>query len=349
MKILVIAPSWIGDLIMSQCLYRTLKKMYPDGILHVMAPKWCISILSRMPEVDRAILMPIGHGEFNIKGRWQQGRCLSLTKYDLAIILPNSWKSALIPFFAKIPDRRGFKGEMRWGLINHIRKNKNEFPKLVERYTSLAYNNSQVKKNTDIPEILPPSLKVEQTDSCLMLKKFGIDINSRPLGICPGAEFGPAKKWPSKYYAEIIKKWILKFPQREVWLFGSKKDNETSNEIMQSIDTTDNIVKNKIHVLTGYTTMEEAIDLLAVCKLVISNDSGLMHTAAAVNCKITAIFGSTSTSYTPPTTNNCLLIESKEPCHPCFKRQCRLGTFQCLKNISPDYVWNCITEKWKDL
>ncbi len=341
MKILVIAPSWIGDVVMSQTLYKQLQDIYANCQIYVLAPKWCIDVLSRMPEVYQTITMPIGHGEFNLKKRYQIGKGLKAYNFDKAYILPNSWKSALIPLFAKIPDRYGFKGESRYLVINHLRTNKQDFPLLVERYCSLAFEINKVKKAQDLPKIAIPSL-ITHALSKEELTAFNI-TSTKLLGICPGAEYGPAKKWPPKYYAKVIDEFLTDFPDGQALIFGSQKDLTTANEILAHLS--DTAKKNTI-VLTGKTSLTQAIDLLSLCAMVICNDSGLMHIAAAVNCKVVAIFGSTSTNYTPPQTSKAIIIESNEPCHPCFKRECKLNTYQCLTNLKPQDVITKIKDTW---
>ncbi len=346
MRILVIAPSWIGDLVMSQCLYMELKKIHPEAEIDVMAPKWCLDVLRRMPEVTDAILMPLGHGVFNLRERYRLGKELRTKHYDMAYILPNSFKSALIPFFAGIKYRRGWLGESRYFILSDYRKNKKDFPKLIARYTSLAHTNNEVKNEQDLKEIPTPKLKTIKPDAETAYSKFSINVNSPVLGICPGAEFGPTKKWPPEYYASIAEKYLSSDSHREVWIFGSNKDIKTAEELKENIP--DNL-HDRVHILAGLTTIEEAIDLLALCQFVICNDSGLRHVSAAVGVRVIAIFGSTSTLYTPPTTSNALLIESDEPCHPCFKKQCRYGTTACLKNLRSEMVWEKICNKWEDI
>ena len=348
MKILVIAPSWIGDLVMSQCLYKELKKLYLNAEIHVMAPKWCLDVLKRMPEVSKSILMPIGHGALDIKTRYTIGKKLRDEQYDQAYILPNSFKSALIPFFAKIPVRTGWLGEQRYFILTDIKKNKKDFPRRIERYTVLSHHDNEIRTSADIKDIPYPSLQTRPLNSDECMQKFKIHTKSDVMGICPGAEYGLTKKWPPEYYAETAVKFLKKNSQREVWIFGSTKDAETAECIKQNIPDE---LADKVLILAGKTTIEEAIDLLAGCSIVICNDSGLMHISAAVGTRLVAIFGSTSTLYTPPTTteDKALMIESTEECHPCFKKTCRFGSLSCLKKLTPDIVRQKINAKWNDV
>ena len=196
MKILVIGPAWVGDMVMSQSLYRLLKQQHPDALLHVMAPGWCLPLLERMPEVDRAIRMPLGHGEFQLLARWRLGRALKAEGYDWALILPNSLKSALIPLFAGIVRRTGWKGESRYGLLNDLRSNKQDFPMMVQRYMALAFAKPQMRSASDLPAILHPALRIEPQQQTAARSRLGLNSPAPVLGLCPGAEFGPAKRWP---------------------------------------------------------------------------------------------------------------------------------------------------------
>lgn len=198
MKTLIIGPSWVGDMVMSQSLYITLKKQQPDMELHVMAPRWCLPLLARMPQVDQAIEMPLGHGDFKLTARWRLGRELKQNQYTQAIVLPNSLKSALIPLFAQIPKRTGWKGESRYGLLNDLRNNKKAFPLMVQRYIALAFARQKMRSEKDILEIPYPALQVNKAQQQAAMSRLSVNLNKPVLGLCPGAEFGPSKRWPER-------------------------------------------------------------------------------------------------------------------------------------------------------
>ncbi|ORT51855.1 ADP-heptose--LPS heptosyltransferase [Vibrio sp. qd031] len=339
-KILVIGPSWVGDMVMSQALYISLKQQHPSATIDVLAPAWCKPILDRMPQVNHAIEMPIGHGEFNFSGRVELARSLRNKAYTQAIVCPNSAKSALIPWMAKIPKRTGWKGEFRYGLLNDIRTNKKSFPLMVERYVALAHTKSSMSNATVLGglENLPkPSLFVDPSIQGETLDKFGLDKHTPAVGLCPGAEFGPAKQWPVEHYATVAKE-LLKSGY-QVWLFGSAKDRQTTQAIAAQADQHS---KAKIANLAGETSLIEAVDLLAACQTVVSNDSGLMHVAGAVGCHVIGVYGSTSFQYTPPLANRVDTVSTNIECRPCFKRECPLGHLKCLKELSPSRVLDCI-------
>lgn len=336
MKILIIGPSWVGDMVMSQSLYITLKQQHPDAIIDVMAPAWCKPILERMPEVNQAIEMPLGHGAFDLFGRRRLGKQLSANNYTHAYICPNSAKSALIPWFAGIPKRIGWKGEMRYGLLNDLRSNKKSFQYMVERYVALAHPKSEMVDSSSLGglDTLPrPKLAIDADTQQATLTKFSLSTEKPVLGLCPGAEFGPAKQWPIEHYATVANEMINQGYQ--VWLFGSAKDKETT-ETIKSLVHSDN--QTSVFNLAGDTSLIEAVDLLAACKTVVSNDSGLMHVAAAVGCHVVGVYGSTSPKYTPPLAEKVDIVSTDIECRPCFKRECPLGHLKCLKELKPSNV-----------
>ncbi len=339
MKILIIGPSWVGDMVMSQSLYTELMHQYPNTEIDVLAPAWCKPILERMPEVNRAIEMPIGHGEFNLKGRWQLARILAKEGYDHAYILPNSAKSALIPFFAGIRSRIGWRGEVRYGLLNDLRPDKRVFQYMVERYVALAHRKGDMLKNVELENCPRPSLTIDLANQQTARNRLGLESTRPVIGLCPGAEFGPAKRWPDTYYAEVAKFAIEQGYQ--IWLFGSAKDRDVCELIRSKLS---NEQSQLCLNLAGDTSLIEAVDLLAACHTVVSNDSGLMHVSAAVGCNIVAIYGSSSPKYTPPLTDKLRMVHTDVDCRPCFKRECPLGHLDCLNKLTPNIVINALKE-----
>ncbi|WP_059122576.1 lipopolysaccharide heptosyltransferase II [Vibrio sp. MEBiC08052] len=333
MKILIIGPSWVGDMVMSQSLYRELKSRHPNATIDVLAPAWCAPILERMSEVDHAIEMPIGHGDFSLTKRWKIGRQLAASRYTHAFILPNSAKSALIPLFAGIPVRTGWKGEMRYGLLNDLRADRKVFQYMVERYVALAVPKSTMVDEVSLERCLKPKLRVDSDQQEQLRQRFSLSSDRKVVGLCPGAEFGPAKRWPAHHYAELASALIQ--AGKQIWLFGSQKDQEVTQHIRSLLP-----LEHQSHCfdLAGKTTLVEVVDLLACCHTVVSNDSGLMHVAAAVNCHIIAIYGSSSPQYTPPLAENVITLNTDIECRPCFQRECPYGHLNCLKQLTPDQV-----------
>lgn len=311
---------------MAQSLFKTLKANQPNCTIDVAAPAWTMPLLERMPEVDHTIALPFKHGELAFWKRIAFGRRLKDKAYTQAIILTNSFKSALIPWAAQIPKRTSYLGELRYGLINDIRPlDKTVLKKTVERFVSLG-----LPPNQTLPMTLQrPSLLTQKDHSQRLLDKFAIETSNKAiLGLCPGAEYGEAKRWPAEHYAEVANAAIANGWQ--VWLFGSVKDGVITESINK--DT-----QNRCINLAGKTSLGEAIDLMALCNTIISNDSGLMHVAAALDKKLIAVFGSSDPYHTPPMHPKAIIHYLGLPCSPCFKRECPLegeAHLACLKNIS---------------
>ena len=317
-------------MVLAQSLFKTLKANKPDCIIDVAAPAWTLPLLERMPEVSGKIALPFKHGELAFWQRISFGRSLKNAGYSQAIILTNSFKSALLPWAAAIPKRTSFLGEMRYGLINDVRPlDKNKLKKTVERFVFLGLDYNQ-----NLPEeLLNPQLISNENNAFEALKKLGVaEPNSKILGLCPGAEYGEAKRWSAEYYAEVADEVLKKGWQ--VWLFGSDKDVAVTNQINQ-------LTQNKCLDLGGKTKLGEAIDLMALCDTVVSNDSGLMHIAAALNIKLIAIFGSSDPYHTPPMSSKAVIEYLGLDCSPCFKRECPLAGdahLRCLFDIKPKQI-----------
>ncbi|OZG74926.1 lipopolysaccharide heptosyltransferase II [Hahella sp. CCB-MM4] len=329
MNILIVGPSWVGDMVMAQSLFKVLKRLYPLSQIDVLAPAWSRPILQAMPEVRSPIDMPVGHGKLMLSARKALANHLREAGYDWAIILPNSLKSALIPWLAKIPKRTGWKGEMRYGLLNDLRKlDKQAMPLMVERFVALAYPKGQA----DLINIPNPSLSVPEANLEQVKSKFSIGTIGYVLGLCPGAEFGAAKQWPAEHYAEVAK-WCLR-SGGEVWLFGSENDRKVCEQISGELSISGGGVRD----FSGQTSLQEAVALLSLTTQVVSNDSGLMHVAAALGRSLVAVYGSTSPEFTPPLTDHAKLVRTGIDCSPCFERTCPYGHYKCLKDLSPELV-----------
>lgn len=335
-------------MVMAQSLFIALKQEYPDCQIDVLAPTWSLPLLARMPEVHKGLAMPLGHGQFDLRGRMRIGGDLQSHHYLQAIVLPNSWKSALIPFFAQIPKRTGFLGEFRRGLLNDVRTlNKSLLTMTVQRFVALGLPAAAPQPATyafpkltitteqqlavcrkfeisgaDLIEIPPPSALLDDTHQIR-------PIVSKILALCPGAEYGPAKRWPVEHYAAVARR---KEEQGwQVWLFGSDKDKAIAEQIN---DLSGGICRN----FAGITSLADAVDLLSLADAVVSNDSGLMHVAAALDKKLVAVYGSSDPGFTPPLHSKAQILDLHLDCSPCFKRECPLGHTRCLTEIRPEQV-----------
>ena len=324
MKTLVVAPSWIGDAVLSHPLLARVKAADPAGTIDVLAPPWVLPVYRRMPEVAATLENPFGHGALALGAR--RRFAATLGSYDRAFVLPNTLKSALIAWHAKIPARIGYRGEMRYGLLTDARAlDRAALPLQAERYAALAQPRGEPLARP-LPE---PRLAVDQVVRASAMARLGLDLARPVVAFAPGAEYGPAKRWPPSHFAALGRSVVERGHQ--VWLFGSTKDAAVAREIAATIGT---------HAvdLTGRTSLEEAIDLLSLAVRVVSNDSGLMHIAAALGRPMAALFGSSSAAYTPPLSANARVISLGLACSPCFQRECPLGHTNCLVLIEPARV-----------
>jgi heptosyltransferase-2 len=276
--------------------------------------------------VSEVIINPFPHGALHLLARYRLGKRLRANLYDAAYVLPNSLKSALVPYFAKIPQRIGFTGEMRYGLLTDARKlDKHKLLLMVARFAQLAEANRNEFENT-IPH---PHLSVSNEARQQVLRKLDLHLEQPVAIFCPGAEYGPAKRWPVQYFAELAQK--LRAQGYAVWLIGSPKDREVAAKIVS-------MGNQPVRNLCGTTDLDDAIALLSCASLVVSNDSGLMHIAAALDRPMLAIFGSSSPQFTPPLSAQALVLKLDLPCSPCFKRECPLGHFNCMMQLTPSEV-----------
>ncbi|RDI44597.1 lipopolysaccharide heptosyltransferase II [Aquicella lusitana] len=331
-KILIIGPAWVGDMVMAQCLFKLLKQRDAHVIIDVLAPAWTFSLLQRMPEVSQAIEMPLTHGELNLKCRRQIAKSLRSRAYDQAIVLPNSFKSALVPWLARIPKRTGWRGECRYVVLNDIRHlEKKRYPLMIDQFMALGLPPAE-----PLPEQPPyPEFEVLPASQASVLEKHKPLWRGRPvLALCAGAEYGPSKRWPEEYYAQVANQKMAE--GWDVWLLGSQKDRPVTEKIMQ-------LTGNRCDNLAGRPDLAETIDLLSLVSGVVTNDSGLMHVAAALKKPLIALYGSTSPAFTPPLSRDATILQLKLDCQPCFERICPLDHYRCMRDLTPDRVLQAMT------
>ncbi|VAX10253.1 ADP-heptose--lipooligosaccharide heptosyltransferase II [hydrothermal vent metagenome] len=319
-RILIIGPAWVGDMVMAQSLFISLKQRNPEVEIDVVAPAWSLPLLARMPEVNCAISLEVGHGKFGLFARFKLGRSLRSRRYDRAIVLPRSFKSALVPFFAGAKTRTGFRGEMRYGLLNDIRPlDKTALSQTVQRYVVLG----EPDKAGLAPAIPLPALRIDPVNQGRLRQKLSLTTEQMVVGFMPGAEYGPAKCWPIENFAKLAGS--LNDKGINVWIFGSGKEKALADKITSLAPQARN--------LCGQTRLEDVVDLMALTQSVVSNDSGLMHVACASGTRVIGIYGSSNPDYTPPLSENAKVVYLGLDCSPCFKRVCPLGHTNCLIQI----------------
>lgn len=313
-------------MVMAQALFKALRNDAPHKPIDVLAPAWSLPVVERMPEVRAGIASETGHGEVGIGKRRRIGQGLR-GQYDHAIVLPRSLKSALIPWFAKVPLRTGYKGESRYLFINDMRPfDKSVLNQTVKRYVALG---AELPIRPDIF----PTLRVDAKNQQRVAAELGLVTDAPVIGLMPGAEYGPAKCWPLESFTVLARQ--LQEAGFAVWVMGSEKDGAAGKVIAEGSGATN---------LCGKTSLADVIDALALCQQVVSNDSGLMHVAAAVGSHVHGIYGSSSPDFTPPLTESCTIHHLDLDCSPCFKRECPLEHLHCLTQISAEGVFDAIED-----
>jgi heptosyltransferase-2 len=328
-RTLVISPNWIGDAVMAQSLLQRLKRKHPERAIDVLAPPSVAPVWRAVAEVDSVLETPFRHGALQLKERWAYGRLLRERGYRDAYVLPNTIKYALIPWFAGIPKRVGYKGEMRYGLLNVIHHDDVPARPMIPFYAALADDPAQPPVGAPRPRMGASSEQVAA--ACA---KAGIAMD-RPLVVfAPGAEFGPSKRWPAAHFGQLARAIFAAVPAMQVVLLGSPKDRPVCEEVMAATGHAG------MFNMAGATRLDEAIALIARADAVVSNDSGLMHVASALNRPVVGLYGSTDPHHVPPFADVAKVITLKLACAPCLQRECPLGHHDCMNKMGADMVWS---------
>ncbi|HEY3488071.1 MAG TPA: lipopolysaccharide heptosyltransferase II [Gammaproteobacteria bacterium] len=325
-QILVIGPSWVGDMVMAQSLFMDLRSRYPGVAIDVVAPQWSLPLLERMPEIRRGFGLDVAHGELKLGTRYRLGRELRENHYDRAIVLPRTFKSALVPWWAHIPQRTGFKGELRYGLLNDVRTLLPELDQTVKRFVALGLPPGEPWNNR---AVLQPALRTDPANLQRLIQRLDLVTDRPVVGVMPGAEYGPSKQWPAEYFAALIRR----LSQRgiDTWIFGSTKDASLAASIVAQAG---GLGRN----LAGQTRLQDAVDLISKVQLAVSNDSGLMHITAALRRPQLALYGSTTPAFAPPLSTQAVVFYRDIECSPCLQRKCPYGHYRCLREITVDEV-----------
>jgi heptosyltransferase-2 len=322
-NVLIVAPAWVGDMVMAHSLVRVLVEQ-PQTAVHLLAPPATAPLGARMPGVAKTHVLDVAHGELGLGKRRAWGRNHA-GEFDRAIVLPNSFKSALAPWWARIPTRTGWRGECRVGVLNDRRVlDPVAYPRMVERFVALALDSS-----ARLPQVPLPELQADASRARGLCGELGLPTAGGVTVLCPGAEFGPAKRWPAEHFAAVAR--FALGQGQSVWLMGSAADAAVANEIAAQ-------VPGELANLCGRTSLLDAVDLLSMARRVVCNDSGLMHVACALQLPVVGVFGSTSPDFTPPLGVAATVVRQPQPCSPCFQRECPLGHLRCLRELTPDKV-----------
>jgi heptosyltransferase-2 len=320
-------------MVMAQALYKLLRRDMPNAEIHVVAPPWSLPVLERMPEVARGVELDVGHGELALGRRRQIGRGLRAQHYTRAIVLPRSAKAALVPWFAKVPRRTGFRGEWRYGLLNDVRPLDARLDQTVKRFVALGQ-----PRGAEPPHALPPDLRPRLVSDPANVERLrsahGLRRDVPFVALMPGAEYGPAKRWPAAHYGDLAAK--LASADRDVVVLGSAKERAIGDDVVARA------AHARVLNLCGATSLADVVDLLAIAEVAVSNDSGLLHVAAAAGAPVVAVYGSSSPQFTPPLTEAAAVVSLEIECSPCFARECPLKHFRCLNELWPATVLRAV-------
>jgi heptosyltransferase-2 len=332
-KVLVVGPSWVGDMVMAQSLYKLLRQRNAAAEIHVVAPPWSLPVLERMAEVTRGIELKVGHGELGLGRRRALALQLRAEHYTHAIVLPRSAKAALVPWLAGVPRRTGFRGEWRYGLLNDVRRLDERLDQTVKRFVALG-----LARDETMPESLPTGLRPRLRSDLANFERLRCEYALAPgaplVALMPGAEYGPAKRWPTAHYGVVAA--VLANEGADVLVLGSAKESVLGEEVVAAA------ANPRVRNLCGRTTLADVVDLLAAADVAVSNDSGLLHVAAAAGAPVVALYGSSSPTFTPPLTDAAAVVSIELQCSPCFARECPLGHLRCLKDLGPTTVLQAI-------
>jgi len=332
-RILVIAPNWIGDAVMSQPLLATIKASYPHAVIDVLATSWVAPVYRACSEVAEIMEADLRHGQLQWGLRRALAAQIKKRNYASCYVLPNSLKSALIPWLANIPVRIGYEGELRRFLLTETKANspKTQRIPMVEHYANLCAPSSNSDATKRMPHLTPRPSTLESARARLQAASIQTDALAV---LCPGAEYGPSKRWPAAHFAALAQSILKAKPTASVVLLGGPSDRAIGDAIVSSEAS-----QSRMFNWCGATSLDEAIAIISLCSKVVSNDSGLMHIAAALHVPQVAIFGSSDPNHTPPNSAKATVISLHLPCSPCHQRECPLGHLNCLNQISPERVF----------
>jgi len=332
-KVLVVGPSWVGDMVMAQALYKLLRSEDPQVEIHVVAPPWSLPVLERMPEVARGLELAVGHGELGLGRRATLARQLRAERYTRAIVLPRSAKAALVPWLARVPLRTGFRGELRYGLLNDMRTLDARLDQTVKRFVALGLARDAAMP-AELPAELRPRLRSDVHNLDRLRVTHGLTPGARIAALMPGAEYGPAKRWPAAHFGDLAA--ALAGADADVIVLGSAKERSIGDEVVARA------ANARVRNLCGVTSLADVVDLLAAADVAVSNDSGLLHVAAAAGAPVVAIYGSSSPKFTPPLTTAAAVVSLGIECSPCFARDCPLKHLKCLNDLGPTTVLRAV-------
>jgi heptosyltransferase-2 len=330
-RTLVISPNWIGDAVMAQPLLALLKQRHPERAIDVLAPPAVAPVWRAVEQVDQVLETPFRHRALQLRERWRYARTLRARGYLDAYVLPNTLKYALIPWLAGIGRRVGYRGEMRYGLINVMHRDEVPPRPMVPFYAALAREPSQALA----PDLPRPRLRLPGELVAAACERHGVHAARALVVFAPGAEFGAAKRWPPRHFGALAQAIVRADPRAQVALLGSPSDRASCDEVVAHAGAAAANILN----LAGATRLDEAVALVARAQAVVSNDSGLLHIASGLNRPVVALYGPTDPGHAPPFSDIARSISLRLDCAPCRQRACPLGHHDCMERMQAELVW----------
>jgi heptosyltransferase II len=335
-RILVRGVNWLGDAVMSLPAVEAIRVSFPEYSISMLTYEKLEGLYEMLPAVDNIITIPDRKGGKKALYReFQLAKELRKEMFEMSFILPNSFHSAIIPYFARIPVRIGYGKSARAALLTHAYPVSGDYKKEIHQsryYLEMVKN--FVKRNlaTKMPALsVPDALRAEMVETLI---KMGVK-SKNIIGISTGAEYGSAKRWPSANWYSLVSL-ILQETNCAVVVTGTGADTENALFLKDGYD--------RIIDMTGKTSLRQLLALLSLCRVFVSNDSGAMHAASALGVPVIGIFGSTSPKATSPSSGKYKVLYKGLACSPCFKRECPLGHYDCLTGITPEEVFDAVME-----
>ena len=338
-NILIRGTNWIGDAVMTLPAIAAIRKTFPESKITILVKPWVADIFRLCPDIDEIMLFQSPGPHEGLAGKWRIARDIRKKQFDAAILLQNAIEAAIIAFLAGIPVRAGYNSDGRGLLLTHSVQR----TKAIREVHQTDYYLEMVKALGCRPANREAVLTLGKDDERLageLLAGYGLQDSRLLVGMAPGATYGPAKKWFPERFSSVADKLVDGF-SAQIVLFGSSEDNDTATTVQAR-------AKYPLFDLTGKTGLKEAMALMARCRLFISNDSGLMHVAAALGVPTIAIFGSTNPATTSPPGQNNIIIHKNVACSPCLKTDCP-ADFQCMDLIGVDDVYEAAVRLLGDL
>jgi heptosyltransferase II len=315
--ILIVPYMWIGDFVRGHTVVRVLNRRWPNRPVDLLTTSLCAPLVDYMPGVRAGVACDLPRSRLAVAQQWGLAAELRARGYGTALVLPRTWKSAIAPALAGIPERVGFFGEARFGLINQLRWGEKALPRFIDKNAALALpDGAPLPPEWPVPQLNVPT---DETGRWRLANGLG---TGPAVALAPGS-VGASKRWT--YYPEAAR--LLAERGLDVWVVGGPGEKAQAEEIVAAGGA-------RVRDLTG-TNLRNGILAMAAASVAISNDSGLMHIAAAIGTPTMGIFGPTSPYHWAPLNGLAATVQTKTvvPCQPCHRPVCTMNEHRCMRDV----------------